>query len=249
VNSEFDGSVAVVTGGGSGIGQATCRELAARGARVASWDVAPGHGAEGILDIEVDVTDDEAVADAVRTTVERLGGIDVLVSNAGVGARGTVEDTDDDDWQLVLDVNVLGTVRVCRAVLPALRRSQRPAIVLTGSVAAWTGIRQRAAYSASKGALHALMLAMAADHVDEGIRVNCIHPGTADTPWVQRLLDAADDPAAERAQLEARQPLGRLVSADEVAHAICYLASPRSGSTTGTALGVDGGSYGLLLVR
>jgi NAD(P)-dependent dehydrogenase (short-subunit alcohol dehydrogenase family) len=192
---------------------------------------------------------DEAVTDAVRATVERFGGIDVLVSNAGVGARGTIEDTDDEDWQRVLDVNVLGTVRVCRAVLPQLRRSDRPAIVLTGSVAAWTGIRQRAAYSASKGALHALMLAMAADHVDEGIRVNCVHPGTADTPWVQRLLDVADDPVAERAQLEARQPLGRLVSADEVAHAICYLASPRSGSTTGTALGVDGGSYGLLLVR
>ena len=95
--------------------------------------------------------------------------------------------------------------------------------------------------SASKGAVLALTMAMAADHVREGIRVNCVNPGTADTPWVGRLLDVAEDPAAERAALEARQPMGRLVSADEVAHAIAYLASPRSGSTTGTALEVDGG--------
>jgi len=102
-------------------------------------------------------------------------------------------------------------------------------------------------YSASKGALYALTLAMAADHVREGIRVNAVAPGTADTPWVGRLLDAAADPGAERAALEARQPMGRLVTADEVAHAIAYLASPLSGSTTGTVLAVDGGMLGLRL--
>jgi NAD(P)-dependent dehydrogenase (short-subunit alcohol dehydrogenase family) len=147
----------------------------------------------------------------------------------------------------VLDVNVLGMVRATRAAIGYLRGSRSAAIVNTCSIAAIAGLPQRALYSASKGAVLALTMAMAADHVADGIRVNCVNPGTADTPWVGRLLDRADDPVAERARLEARQPMGRLVSADEVAHAIAYLASPLSGSTTGTALAVDGGMAGLRL--
>jgi NAD(P)-dependent dehydrogenase (short-subunit alcohol dehydrogenase family) len=119
--------------------------------------------------------------------------------------------------------------------------------VNTCSIAATAGLPQRALYSASKGAVLSLTLAMAADHIREGVRVNCVNPGTADTPWVDRLLDAAPDPAAERAALEARQPTGRLVSTAEVAGAIAYLASPLSGATTGTSLAVDGGMQGLRL--
>jgi NAD(P)-dependent dehydrogenase (short-subunit alcohol dehydrogenase family) len=137
--------------------------------------------------------------------------------------------------------------RVARHALPYLRKSPAAAIVNTCSIAAWAGLPQRALYSASKGAVYALTLAMAADHVREGIRVNCVAPGTADTPWVSRLLDQAADPAAERAALNARQPTGRLVSADEVANAIAYLASPLSGATVGTVLAVDGGMHGLRL--
>jgi NAD(P)-dependent dehydrogenase (short-subunit alcohol dehydrogenase family) len=144
-------------------------------------------------------------------------------------------------------VNVLGAVRVSRAALPYLRRSDHACIVMTCSVAAVVGLPQRALYSATKGALTALTLAMAADHVADGIRVNAVHPGTADTPWVSRLLDGAADPAAERRALEARQPIGRLVSVDEVAEAIAYLASPLSGSTTATVLAVDGGMVNLRL--
>jgi NAD(P)-dependent dehydrogenase (short-subunit alcohol dehydrogenase family) len=176
-----------------------------------------------------------------------LGGIDILVNNAGIGAQGTVADNEDEEWHRVLDVNVVGIARVTRAVLPYLRRSSAAAIVNTCSIAATAGIPNRAVYSASKGAVLALTMAMAADHVREGIRVNCVNPGTADTPWVGRLLDVATDPAAERAALEARQPMGRLVSADEVATAIAYLASPLAGSTTGTALAVDGGMQNLRL--
>jgi NAD(P)-dependent dehydrogenase (short-subunit alcohol dehydrogenase family) len=160
-----------------------------------------------------------------------------------------VADNDDDEWRRVLDVNVLGMVRVARAALPHLRRSAHAAIVNTSSVAATAGLPNRALYSATKGAVYSLTLAMAADHVADGIRVNCVCPGTADTPWVQRLLDAAEDPEAERAALNARQPMGRLVSAAEVAEAIAYLASPAAASTTGTALGVDGGMQGLRLRR
>ena len=170
-----------------------------------------------------------------------------MINNAGVGALGTIEDNDDAEWHRVLDVNVVGMVRVARAALPHLRRSQHAAIVNTCSIGATAGLPQRALYCASKGAVYSLTLAMAADHVREGIRVNCVNPGTADTPWIGRLLDAADDPAAERAALEARQPTGRLVSAAEVAGAIAYLAGPLSGATTGTSLAVDGGMQGLRL--
>ena len=158
-----------------------------------------------------------------------------------------MEANDDDEWHRVLDVNVLGLVRVTRAALPALRLSDRAAIVNTSSIAATAGIPERALYSASKGAVAALTRAMAADLVRDGIRVNAVNPGTADTPWIGRLLDASDDPAAERLALERRQPHGRLVTAAEVAHAILYLAASTSGSTTGTSLAVDGGMAELRL--
>ncbi|MEW2423792.1 SDR family oxidoreductase [Streptomyces nigra] len=245
--SDFEGLTALVTGGASGIGRATADLLAERGARVAVLDLDPSSVGKPLLAYRADVTDDTSVRAAVADAVAALGGLDVLVNNAGVGAQGTVEDNDDTEWHRVLDVNVLGMVRVARAALPHLRASAHAAIVNTCSVAATAGLPQRALYSASKGAVHALTLAMAADHVREGVRVNCVNPGTVDTPWVGRLLDAAPDPAAERAALEARQPTGRLVSATQVAGAIAYLASPLSGATTGTALAVDGGMQGLRL--
>ena len=250
-SSEFAGLAALITGGASGIGLATARLLAARGARVAVLDrVTADAESSGLYPVLADVTDDAAVRAAVAEAARMLDGrLDILVNNAGIGAAGTVEDNGYDEWHRVLDVNVLGIVRTTRAALPLLREAARDrghaAIVNTCSVAATAGLPQRALYCASKGAVYSLTLAMAADHVAEGIRVNCVNPGTADTPWVSRLLDAAPDPAAERAALNARQPMGRLVSADEVAAAIAYLASPLAGATTGTALAVDGGMQGL----
>ncbi|MFI7226856.1 SDR family NAD(P)-dependent oxidoreductase [Nonomuraea angiospora] len=236
---------AIVTGGGSGIGLAAATLLAERGMKVACLDINPP--GEPFIGVKVDVTDDAQVRAAVAEAAERLGGIDVLVNNAGIGALGTIEDNPDSEWQRVFDVNVLGMVRVARAALPYLRRSEHASIVNTCSIAATAGLPQRALYSATKGAVLSLTLAMAADHVREGIRVNCVNPGTADTPWVARLLDQADDPEGERAALNARQPMGRLVRAEEVAAAIAYLASPDAGATTGTALAVDGGMQGLRL--
>ena len=245
--SDFEGARALVTGGASGIGRATAELLAERGAQVAVLDLNPSPVDKPLLAHRADVTDDASVREAVAAAVAGLGGLDVLVNNAGIGAQGTVEDNPDDEWHRVYDVNVLGMVRTTRACLPRLRASAHAAIVNTCSIAATAGLPQRALYSATKGAVYSLTLAMAADHVREGIRVNCVNPGTVDTPWVERLLDAAPDPAAERAALEARQPTGRLVSAAEVAGAIAYLASPLSGATTGTALAVDGGMQGLRL--
>ena len=244
---ELDGLVAVVTGGSSGIGLATARLLRDRGARVAVLDLSSPPDEDALTFVVADVSDDASVRAAVASVAGDLGGIDIVVNNAGIGAQGTVEDNDDDEWRRVLEVNLLGMVRVSRAALPHLRRSAHAAVVNVCSVVATAGVPNRALYSASKGAVLSLTLAMAADHVREGIRVNCVNPGTADTPWVERLLAAAPSPAAERAALEARQPQGRLVSPEEIAAAIAYLASPSAGSTTGTSLAVDGGMQGLRL--
>jgi NAD(P)-dependent dehydrogenase (short-subunit alcohol dehydrogenase family) len=241
--SEFEGLVAAVTGGASGIGLATATLLAERGAQVAVLDLKPeGTPFEGF---RCDVSSDDEVTSAIDAVVERFGRLDILVNNAGIGAQGDVTANDGDEWHRVFDVNVVGMVRLARVALPHLKNSPSAAIVNTSSIAAWAGLPSRALYSATKGAVLSLTLAMATDHLPDRIRVNCVCPGTADTPWVGRLLDAAEDPAAERAALAARQPMGRLVTADEVANSIVYLASPLSASTTGTALAVDGGMYGL----
>lgn len=244
---DFAGLAALVTGGASGIGRATAQVLQERGAGVACLDLDPGEVPAPLVGVEADVTDPASVDSGVAEAVAALGRLDVVVANAGVGAQGTVADHDDTEWHRVLDVNVVGVARTVRACLPHLRRSPSAAVVVTSSIAADAGLPQRALYSASKGAVRALALAMAADHVSDGIRVNAVSPGTVDTPWVGRLLARSQDPAGEREALEARQPHGRLVSPREVGEAVAYLASPHSGSTTGTVLPVDGGMAGLRL--
>ena len=244
--NDLEGLVAIVTGGASGIGAATANLLATRGAMVAVFDRDVSSVDSGrFLALQCDVTDSEGVKAAVAEVVARCGGIDIVVNNAGIGAVGDVAANDDDEWHRVFDVNVVGIARVSRVALPFLRRSSKAAIVNTSSIVATLGLPQRALYSATKGAVSALTLAMAADHLRQGIRVNAVLPGTTDTPWVQRLLAQAADTDAAAAALRARQPTGRLVSAEEVAHAIAYLASPLSGSTTGVLLQVDGGMGGI----
>jgi len=231
---------ALVTGGASGIGLASARALRDDGASVAILD-RTGVAPDGFIFVRADVTDDVSVREAVKDAITQLGGLDVLVNCAGIGAQGGVETNDDEEWHRVFDVNVVGMARVTRAALDELKKSSAGAIVNVSSIAATVGLPDRVLYSATKGAVLSMTLAMAADLLAFGIRVNAVNPGTTDTPWINGLLEKAADPQAERQALQARQPHGRLVKADEVARAIVYLASPSSGSTTGTYLAVDGG--------
>ena len=244
------GLKAIVTGGTSGIGAAVTEQFAHHGVSVGILDLTPDSAAAAsprIHSYTVDLRDDSATNQAVRDAVRDMGGLDIVVNNAGIGAEGTVEDNIDEQWRCVLDVNVQAVARVTRAALPYLRKSDHAAIVNTCSIAATVGLPNRVLYSASKGAVYSMTLAMAADHIHEGIRVNCVNPGTADTPWIDRLLASADDPAAEKAALEARQPSGRLIQAEEIASTIVFLASPAASGITGSAVAVDGGMQGLRL--
>lgn len=241
MSGDLDGLVAVVTGGASGIGHATALALAAEGARVAVLDLAVDAVEAPLIGYVADVRDRASVTAAIDAVARDLGGLDVVVNNAGVSAVGTVEENGDADWARVLDINVTGMARVTAAALPHLRRSAAASVVNVCSIAALNGLPQRALYAASKGAVLSLTFAMATDHVAEGIRVNCVRPATVSSPFVERMLQGFPDPVAERAALDARQATGRMVTPEEVAGAIVYLASPRSGSTTGSALDVDGG--------
>lgn len=241
MSGEFDGLVALVTGGASGIGAATASLLREKGALVAVLDLDTSGAPAGAFAVQCDVSDAEAVDRAVAAVVDYFGTLDIVVNNAGIGATGDVSANSDDEWHHVLDVNVIAMARVSRAALPYLRASSHAAIVNTCSAVAFVGVRNRALYGASKGAVEGLTLAMAADHVREGIRVNAVAPGTASTPWVDRLVAGSDTPAETLAALNERQPLGRMVTAAEVANAIAHLASPLSASTTGIVLRVDAG--------
>ncbi|GAA1963978.1 SDR family oxidoreductase [Microbacterium deminutum] len=244
--SVFDGRVAVIAGGASGIGAATVRRLLRDGARVAvlDRDIIPTDSPDH-RSYRADVTDRTAVEAAIDAVAEEWGRIDILINSVGIGAAGRLVDNDDDEWRHVLDVNLLGTVRTIRAALPHLIAARPSCVVNVASAVATTGFPNRSLYTASKGAVVALTRALASDHLADGVRFNAVCPGTTETPWIGRLLGAAEDTVAERAALEARQPHGRLVSAEEVADAITYLANPLAGSTNGVALSVDAGIHSL----
>jgi len=238
---------AIITGGSSGLGLAAAQLLRERGDHVVILDVQEPESEWPF--VRTDVSADDSVRNAVKGAADLLGGIDIVINSAAISAIGDVSANSDEQWATTLNVNVTGIARICRAAEPYLRQGSAPVIVNVASVASITGLAQRVLYSATKGAVLAMTLAMATDYRAAGIRVNAVAPGTADTPWVARLLATAEDPQAARTALEARQPIGRLISADEVALAIGYLTDARSGSTTGTVLTVDGGLHSLLPPR
>jgi NAD(P)-dependent dehydrogenase (short-subunit alcohol dehydrogenase family) len=232
------GRVVIVTGTSGGIGSAIAAEFEALGDTVVGLDIVDGF----------DVTDPEQCRTVATRVDDEHGRIDVLCNNAGIGAVGDVTQATVDEWQRVFAVNVFGIAHLSAAVLPMMRRAGRGAIVNTCSVAADVGLVERAVYSASKGAVLGLTRAMAADEAENGIRVNCVSPGTVDGPWVRRLIENSKDPTATRGALERRQPLGRLVAPEEVAKAVAFLAADTT-FTTGQDLLLDGGITGVRIVR
>jgi len=249
INDEFSGLTAIITGAGSGIGLEVARGLKARGATVFGFDINEGEMAPVATFIRCDIGDGQSVTNAFAEFSKQSKQLDILINNAGIGSLTTVEHESDEIWEKVLNVNVIGTARVSRSAIPLLRKSKHPAIVNTASIAATDGIPNRAAYSASKGAVLTLTLAMATDHIKDKIRVNAVNPATTDTPWVQRLLNQSADATAARDALEARQPMGRLVSPAEIASAIIFLASPLQASVTGTTINIDGGMHSLRIPK
>jgi NAD(P)-dependent dehydrogenase (short-subunit alcohol dehydrogenase family) len=249
MEKEFAGLTAIVTGAGSGIGLEVIKGLTAKGAKVFGFDIAQGEMATYATFIKCDISDTSSVKNAFSEFKKLSNNLDILINNAGIGSLTTVENESDEIWQKVLNTNVIGTARVSREAIPLLRTSKSAAIVNTASVAAIDGIPNRAAYSASKGAVLTLTLAMATDHLSDGIRVNAVNPGTTDTPWVKRLLDQSDDAKTAKSALEARQPMGRLVTPSEIASTIIFLASPLQAAITGTAINVDGGLHSLRIPK
>ena len=249
MDKEFLGLTAIITGAGSGIGLEVAKGLKERGATVFGFDVNQGEMAAYATFIKCDIGDAASVESAFAEFKKSSKNLDILINNAGIGSLTTVEHETDEIWHKVLNINVVGTARVSRAAIALLRESKSAAIVNTASVAAIDGIPNRAAYSASKGAILSLTLAMATDHLADGIRVNAVNPATTDTPWVKKLLDQSPDAKAARSALESRQPMGRLVSPSEIASAIIFLASPVQASVTGTTLNVDGGMHSLRIPK
>jgi len=244
----LEGKRVVVTGAGAGIGRAIAIRLSSEGARVALADM-DEQGAKSVAsEIEgetmvrqTDVSRATEVEALVRSVVEEWGGLDVMVNNAGVGVAGTTPETDEDDWDRLMDVNLKGTFLGMKYAIPAMRESGGGSIINISSVAALVGIPDRAAYSATKGGILALTRAAAIDHAEEGVRINCIAPGTVDTPWVERITAGYEDPEDARANMQARQPHGRLVTPEEIAAMAAYLASDEAASCIGACMIVDGG--------
>ena len=190
---------------------------------------------------KADVTRDGDVEALVGRAVSEWGGLDVMVNNAGVGVAGTAITTTEEEYERVMDVCVRGTFLGMKHAIPAIRDAGGGSVINMSSVAALIGLVDRAVYSAAKGAIYSMTRASAIDHVGEGVRVNCIAPGTVDTPWVARITSGYDDPEEARANMRARQPHGRLVTPEEIAAMAAYLAADESASVIGACMIVDGG--------
>jgi 2-keto-3-deoxy-L-fuconate dehydrogenase len=243
--------VAIITGAGAGIGRASSVLFAREGARVVCADLDPGTGEESArlareagsaaFFVRCDAADGESVRTLVQAAVERFGRLDVYYANAGVVPAGTVMDCTEEEWDRTMRINTNSVFLACKYAIPAMKATGGGSIVCTASVAGLVGVKNRAAYSASKAAVVGLVKSVAIDTIAEGIRINAICPGTVDTPSLQARLRATGDYEAALREFIARQPMGRLGTADEIAALALYLASDESGYMTGTHLMIDGG--------
>ncbi len=244
----LEGKRAIVTGAANGIGRAIALRLASEGARVVIADVNEDDAQNVAAEIDgetlvhkTDVTRDGDVEALVGRAVSEWGGLDVIVNNAGVGVAGTAVTTTEEEYERVMDVCVRGTFLGMKHAIPVIKDAGGGSVINMSSVAALVGLVDRAVYSAAKGAIYSMTRASAIDHVGEGVRVNCIAPGTVDTPWVARITSGYDDPEEARANMRARQPHGRLVTPEEIAAMAAYLASDEAASVIGACMVVDGG--------
>src|ERR1700677_716250 len=239
----LDGKVALVTGGASGIGAATCRALSEAGAQVVVADIRLDAATKLATDlqqakaVEMDVTDSASI----RIGISQIGSLDILVNNAGIGLVGDIVNTSEEDFDRVMKVNARSIYLVTRAALPHLLDSHG-SIVNIGSVAGYVGVKQRFAYCASKGTVLAMTRQLAVDYPKE-LRVNCIAPGTVDTPFVEGYLEKYHSHEKEevRADLIARQPIGRLGKPEDVAQLVRYLCSQEAEFINGAVFPIDGG--------
>jgi NAD(P)-dependent dehydrogenase (short-subunit alcohol dehydrogenase family) len=244
----LEGQRTIVTGAGSGIGKAIALRLASEGAKIALADIDEAAAEKVATEIttdtivhKTDVTNATDLETLVQRVVDEWGGLDVMVNNAGVGIASTVVNATEDDYDKMMNVCVRGTYLGMKYAIPAIRESGGGSVVNMSSIAALVGLKDRAIYCAAKGAILSMTRAAAIDHIEENVRVNCIAPGTVDTPWVARITSTYDDPEAARETMKARQPHGRLVTAEEIAAMAAYLASDDAASTVGACMVVDGG--------
>ena len=247
----FAGKVVLITGAGVGIGRATAVLFAKEGAKVGVNSFTRAHGRETLqkvlevggegIYIQGDVSQGQDAERMVRETVGAFGKLDILFNNAGIVIPGRIDNTSEEDWDRMMAVNLKGVFLVSKYAIPEMRKNGGGVIIHNASVVAVKGVKDRAPYTASKGGVLALTKAMAADYITENIRVNCVCPGTINTPSMQQRIDASPDPKAALANFIARHPIGRLGKDEEIAAAVLFLASEEAAFITGTTLLVDGG--------
>jgi meso-butanediol dehydrogenase / (S,S)-butanediol dehydrogenase / diacetyl reductase len=246
----FEDKVVLVTGAGAGIGRESAIMFAKEGAKVALNCLTIKNGEETLklvkmysegMFVQGDVSLSRDAENMVKRAIETFGRLDILVNNAGIVIPGRVDNMTEEDWDNTMAVNLKGVFLVSKFAVIQMKKQGGGTIVHTSSVVAVKGVKERAAYTASKGGVLALTKAMAADYLEDKIRVNCVCPGTIDTPSLESRINAFSDPEKARQDFISRQPLKRLGRAEEVAEAILFAASEEAGFMDGSNIIIDGG--------
>jgi len=253
MSGRLDGKVALITGAASGIGLATAELFTREGSRLVLFDnqadplkkladrlVAEGHQVSSVVG---DVTRSDDLRRAVELAVADHGRLDILFANAGIGFSGELVDTTDDDWDRVMDVNAKGVFLSARESVRQMLAQTPPggSVVINGSISGLAGIPKQAPYGPSKGAVVEMTRQLAVEYATRGIRVNCVCPGTVDTPVLRKGMEMSGDPEGFLAMLIAGHPIGRIARAEEIATSVLFLASDEASFITGAILAVDGG--------